>query len=363
MKEISTKRIGGYDAARALAIFGMVIVNYKITMNADNSGPEWLIHLCRLIEGKAATTFVILAGVGISLMTKKAYLSANNKVICQHRISLIKRAFFLFILGLAYTPIWPADILHFYGIYLLIAAFVFTRSARTIWFLIVGFIVLFYFLLFTLNYETEWNWETTTYHGFWTVNGMIRHVFFNGFHPVFPWMAFLLFGLWLGRKNMSNPETRRFLMIGSAILLTLSEISSHIIIEYYSSMNLPVALMEDVKALYGTAPMPPTLFFIASAGSTAVLIICLSIMVMEKAGENRWTKPLIHTGQLSLTLYVFHVVVGMAVLEEAGLLENRSLPFSTTASVVFFIAGIFFSTMWRRYHNRGPLEWILRKLT
>ncbi len=34
-----TKRIIGFDVARAFAIFGMVIVNYKIAMNAEGNGP------------------------------------------------------------------------------------------------------------------------------------------------------------------------------------------------------------------------------------------------------------------------------------------------------------------------------------
>ena len=363
MKEQSTKRISGYDFARALAIFGMIIVNYKITMNADNSGPEWLKTLCSLIEGKAAATFVILAGVGITLMTQNARLAADKVLIWKNRVSLIKRALFLFLIGLAYTPIWPADILHFYGIYILIAALVFTGSGRTLWFLAVSFIIGFYILLFTLNYEAGWDWKTTTYQGFWTVEGMIRHLFFNGFHPVFPWTAFLLIGLWLGRKNMADPKIRRSVILGSLLVLTITEISSHLIIDYYNSMNLPEFLMEDIKALYGIKPMPPSLFYMASASSVAILVICFSIILLEKTGVNSWTKPWLHTGQLSLTLYVGHVIIGVGILEEAGLLENQTLQFAVFSSIMFFAFGVGFSTLWRSRFSRGPLEWVLRKLT
>ncbi len=34
-----SQRISGYDVARALAIFGMVAVNYKIAMGAHQTGP------------------------------------------------------------------------------------------------------------------------------------------------------------------------------------------------------------------------------------------------------------------------------------------------------------------------------------
>jgi len=38
-------RIEGYDAARALAIFGMIVVNFKIVMGSGASGPRWLVPL------------------------------------------------------------------------------------------------------------------------------------------------------------------------------------------------------------------------------------------------------------------------------------------------------------------------------
>ena len=70
-------RIIGYDVARALAIFGMVIVNFKIVMGAEQNGPAWLIHLAGLLDGRAAATFVVLAGVGLSLLSRKGRMSSD----------------------------------------------------------------------------------------------------------------------------------------------------------------------------------------------------------------------------------------------------------------------------------------------
>ena len=42
----SLKRIVGYDFARALAIFGMVIVHYKIVMGAEKAGPHGCTTNC-----------------------------------------------------------------------------------------------------------------------------------------------------------------------------------------------------------------------------------------------------------------------------------------------------------------------------
>ena len=40
-----TQRIIGYDFARALAILGMVLVNFVMVMGAESNGPLWLQHL------------------------------------------------------------------------------------------------------------------------------------------------------------------------------------------------------------------------------------------------------------------------------------------------------------------------------
>lgn len=63
---MQTKRIIGYDLARALAIFGMVIVNYKVVMGGV-AGSEWLKWLASLFEGRAAATSIVLILICIHL--------------------------------------------------------------------------------------------------------------------------------------------------------------------------------------------------------------------------------------------------------------------------------------------------------
>ena len=109
----TSSRIIGYDVARALAILGMVIVNFKTVMYDKISGADWLGGFVNLFEGRAASTFVILAGVGMTLMSKRAIAENDIPKIKQIQNTLFKRSLFLFIVGLMYTPIWPADILHF----------------------------------------------------------------------------------------------------------------------------------------------------------------------------------------------------------------------------------------------------------
>jgi uncharacterized protein len=110
------QRIIGIDVARALAVIGMIIVNFKVVFGEN--GQPWVKSFASIFDGKAAATFVVLAGVGIALMTNSAINHRDKAKIKVARISIAKRALFLFILGISYITIWPADILHFYGIYM-----------------------------------------------------------------------------------------------------------------------------------------------------------------------------------------------------------------------------------------------------
>ncbi len=76
-------------------------------------------------------------------------------------------------------------------------------------------------LLFTLNYEAGWDWGTPTYDCFWTLKGTARHLFFNGFHPVVPWLGFLFVGMVLGRPDVTDAHVR-VLCRGSRLRLGLA---------------------------------------------------------------------------------------------------------------------------------------------
>ncbi len=350
----------GFDFARTLAIIGMILVNFKIVMNADQ-GSELLMTAISLLEGRASAIFVILAGVGITLMTNKARLTENSFIIRKKRISLLKRSFLLIIIGLLYSPIWPADILHFYGFYIAISAFVFTAENRTLLIYASGFIIGFVLLLFLIDYETAWNWNTLTYDNFWTIKGMIRHIFYNGFHPVFPWASFLFVGLWLGRLDLNDFNVRRNLIIGSMIIWILTELLSYNMIHLLLSIDLKSIYPETITSLLSTKPMPPMPQYIFASGSLAVLIITLSTSLCLRFNDNFLINVLCKTGQISLTLYVAHVIIGMGFLESINRLENQSIDFSVISSLIFALCSVIFAQVWVSKFGTGPLERIFRK--
>jgi len=355
-------RILGFDIARAFAMFGMVAVNFKVVMGADGKGPEWLVFAASLLNGRAAATFVVLAGIGISLMTNKARLASNVDQTGKHREILLKRALFLFVVGLLYTPIWPADILHFYGVYIAIAVMFLTVSTRTLVVITGTTTFLFLVFLFFFDYERGWNWETLQYAEFWTMGGMFRHIFFNGFHPVLPWLSFLTFGMVMGRSNFAESLIRRRWLVFGIFMTIIAETGSWLLIESLST-NAGALDRETISSVFGTAPMPPMPLYMFAGIGVACIVISLSVSLGEISSAKKILSPLISTGQIALTLYVAHVVIGMGILESLGRLDNQTLPFALSSAVVFCVLAVVFAHFWAARFDRGPLEAIMRRIT
>ncbi len=355
-------RIEGYDLARALAVIGMFIINFRLVMTPENAAPVWLANLTDLLEGRAAAVFVILAGVGLSLLSRKARIGQDVAALRRHQFTIVKRAVFLFGLGLLFQTVWPADILHFYGIYLFGAALMLRASETALLWGVMMVMSIGAGLQLTMNYDTGWNWDTLEYVDFWTPAGMGRHLFFNGFHPVFPWLAFLFLGMWLGRQDLRDRIVRNLMLMAGAGLAVLSE-GAAFLLQRWTVALIEMPDFNDIQYLIQSGPIPPTLFYMFSAGGTALLVIVSCVALSERMPGSKWLSPLIATGRQSLTLYLGHVVVGMGVLEAFGRLEQQSLGFALKVALVFCLLSIVYAWLWQRRFRQGPVEWVMRKLT
>ena len=356
----ASKRIIGLDIARAFAIVGMVIVNFKVTMSADSNGPQWLRALTALFDGRAAATFVVLAGIGASLGSRRQRESGSPADRRAAQWTLAKRALFLFIVGWAFYPIWPADILHYYGAYLAIGAIVlFAPNQRLLTLAAVAIAVSFVFLI-TFDPFKNWDLDDYSYQGITTAEGFARNLFVDGFHPVLPWVAFYLFGMWLGRTDLRNPTWRRALAMRAAIVVLATESAAWIVLGPKGS-NLDDLDGESWRWLFSVQPIPPLPLYLAAGAGTAVLLIIGSIWIGEHL-STRITEPLVSTGQLALTTYVAHVLIGMGVLEAMDRLEDQTLGWAVATSIVFSVAAVISSWLWRRRFARGPLEALMRRI-
>lgn len=346
----SSTRLDGLDLARFLAFAGMVIVNFRLVVSGD-SPPDasTLDYLISLLEGKAAATFVVLAGVGLGL--------AGQRNDLDHTIFITgKRAAFLLVIGLLNMLMFDADILHYYAFYFLIGALLLPCTNRSLVMTIVLLNILSVILVFALDYDAGWNWTDFSYSGFWTPTGFIRNLFFNGWHPVIPWLSYLLLGILLSRLALSSRNTQYSLITIGTVALISAEVFSRILTPWLAAIDPELAELATTAAI---PPMP--LYMLAGMGAASMIVgLCLLMTAgLTRYGVLALVAP---AGRQSLTLYIGHIVIGMGSLEELGLLDTHPVSTSLIASITFCALSAVYAYIWSRYFKHGPVETIMRKL-
>lgn len=363
------QRHDGLDLARFLAFLGMVLVNFQVAASAMvmPDAPTFLTILHQGLEGRAAALFVLLAGVGVGLGFVRRSLDDPSGA----RQAMLKRGLVLFGFGLVNLLVFEADILHFYGLYFLFAAFLLPLSRRVLLVLAFGLIMTFPLLGMLLDYGTGWDWQALSYRDFWTLAGFVRHSLFNGWHPVLPWLAFLLMGMAVAQLDLNQPMTR--LRIGGAggMLMVASW--------FFASAGDDLAQMPEVVAdkelvdalslFFSLSPIPPAPLYMLSATGSSLLMLALCLWIAQRATGAAWLKPLLITGQQALTLYIAHILIGMGLMELIGwTTEDSAKPATSLTNVTLWALGftlisIVFANLWKRRFGAGPLERLLRRLS
>ncbi|MDM8535017.1 DUF418 domain-containing protein [Clostridiaceae bacterium HSG29] len=352
------KRILGFDIARAFAILGMMFVNYKIIFTYGVVKHESIRCFLSIFEGRAAAVFLVLAGIGIGFMTKRSYesesLSERNKDIN----TIIKRAIFLFIIGLMLFIgfEWTADILHYYGIYMAIIILLLYKSPKKIMIISSLILISSTVMQLVLNYSTNWDSAFMNYYNIFTLKGFLLNSFFNGYHPVFPWIVFMLFGLSLAKLDFRNNKTINKMIIHGLVIALSVELISFIIIKSSNYSEL-------IIYLFDTKPMNPTVLYIIAASAWASVFIGICLKLSDKFNNSKLMDMLASTGQMALTHYVAHSVIVLGVFFAIDKLKYRSELFVLVLSIVVFAFMVIFSNIWSKKYKRGPLELLMRKIT
>jgi uncharacterized protein len=69
---------------------------------------------------------------------------------------------------------------------------------------VASIVVAFAVMLLLGDYDRHWDWQTMTYHGLWTPEGLTRSLFYDGFRSVFPWRGLVILGMILGRLDWTG---------------------------------------------------------------------------------------------------------------------------------------------------------------
>ena len=340
-------RMHGLDVARYLALVGMVIVNFDVVMVAPAAQEAgWL---AALLQGKAAALFVVLAGVGFGLAN-------TNKAWSQSIQVTSKRFVFLLILGLINAMVFQADIIHFYAFYFLFAMLMLPLSTAILILIMVGLLVDSVLMIMLFDYDLGWDWANYHYEDFWTLAGFFRNLFFNGWHPVIPWLAFLVLGMVLSRLSLQHRQTQiKLVVIGTLVFMATTALSQYLL--------AGMEKQSEWAALLTTQPIPPMPLYMVAAAGCAMAVIGLCLILAPKLSQWRLLPWLTAAGRQTLTWYLLHIFLGMGVLEAVNRLGNQSPQQALVASLSFCLLMTIAAHWINHKFQRGPVEALMRKMT
>ena len=361
----SSSRIESLDVARAIALFGVVVMNYHAYLNGAESmypaQPSIWERMFNPLTGplttRFAATFVLIAGIGVSLFTHRARKSNNRAEIQHARIVLLRRGTVLYILGYFVQWIWPGTILFYYGAYFIIAAAVFAWSSRHLIYLCVASIVaaagISWWRANQLLDGNDTRWLSPSPN---TPRNLLIRTFVDYTHPVFPWIAFFIAGIVLGRHIHQLKETRLRLMFAAILLMLATHAANFVFIPRYPGSDRDVLLAK----LVSTQPLDRGILFSLGTLATAVVAFCFVSLVVERASRTIALRLPVQVfarvGRMTLSVYLLHVVFFNLLVHQLHWVQATGLDTALILSLSFYVVALFLANEWNKRFEQGPAE-------
>ena len=348
-----TRRKPGPDVVRAVALIGVVVMNYHgyLILRGASRGSGWADDLFDPWRGPLSTrfaaTFVLVAGVGVTLLTRRSIGDPDR--VTDMRWRLVRRGAILYVGGLFLDTIWAGTIIPFYGAMFVLAAALFTLRSR--WVLLVGAAAVaagavlsaWRFRQDEAGRSTAWLFSPDG----GSPTSYVFDVFVNGTHPLLPWLGFFCVGIVLGRR-LGRPGWRTTAAGAGLMLFAGAKVVNGLADTEFSELVL------------STHPFSRSVVYVASALGTALVAYVVVDVVAERFTDA--VDPLRRAGQLSLSLYLLHIVVFNVVVDWTGWVTPAGLGTSLAFAGTFWVVGIALAVAWHRRFGRGPAERVYRAI-
>lgn len=351
MAAASRARLTGLDAARCLALLGMVATHVldERTPAGELTAAQWLAG------GRASALFAVLAGVSLALMTREPL---HGRPLAWRFVALATRSLLIAVLGLLLGGLDTsiAVILTYYGVLFLLGLPFTLLGVRALVPLAVGWVVGAPVVSHLLRpHLPPRGYDSPTFGQLGDPAQLAGELLLTGYYPAFPWVAYLLVGLALGRLDLRDTLLLRKLAMGGLGMALLATIVS-------ASLVDPVVAEENAAGMSGTtppdgdwewllvvAPHSATPFDLAHTIGSAILVIacCLLLERLLPPAAGRLLAVVTGAGAATLTLYSLHVVMRTSPVWPA------EEPSSYLSHVVVLLA---LGATLRALDLRGPLE-------
>lgn len=375
-------RLAGIDAARGLALLGMMATHVLPTFESDAQlTPTWV---GLVFSGRASALFAVLAGIGLALSTGKQQPLQGLELWAARR-GIALRALVVGAVGLSLGGLEvniAIILVHYAVLFLCVLPFLGLGVKRLLplaaaWIVVapvLAFLLRPWLLAATppLHLGHNPGWEDLG-----TPAALLGDLFLTGYYPVFQWIAYLLIGLAIGRMALTAGAVPALLLAGGAMVAILAKWASVVMMEDWGGrraleeqladpsyplanlLQVNVAGVEQSGSWWWLATSAPhsgsTLDLLHTSGVAAAVVgFCLLLGRLAEWVELDLLLPLRGAGALTLSLYTAHLCV-MASLYQKPLPSGWTVDgvYWAQAAAVVIIGGIFAALAWR-----GPLEWV-----
>lgn len=345
--ERSMRRLFGLDAARAVAVVGMIAVHLGSLESVPGGGPaQAMLHLP---GGRASVMFMVLAGIGVSLMLRSAKMTRRRLTT-----TLLWRGSILFLAGLALQLLdhGVSVILAIYGVLFIISTLLARVPNRLIFGSALFFLLAGPFTLVLVESVTEFDVRLPRFGD--DIPSLISSLLITGSYPLVTWVVPFLVGLWLGSHQLGAPRVQlRLVLVGLALFLT-GDIAARLLVPVAIQDGAPFGLN---RLASGAAHSNMPLWLTESIGTACVGIGLLLALERLFPRARRWLWPLCAFGQLALTFYVGHLLLIAWVLRPSDW-PTEAWPAVGILGLIL-VLGLVFSPWWLKHFRYGPTEYLM----
>ncbi len=363
--EIRPSRLPSLDVTRAIALVGVVVMNYHAYLNTDKAfyppRPSFAERIFNPLSGilttRFAATFVLVAGIGIALLVQNAIRSGDNALIRAAQMKLARRGLFLYAVGAAVQWIWPGTILFYYGAFFLISAVICTWSNRSLIAVSIVSLTVSTGLSAWRGYRsfegdfTRWLSPTPN-----SPRNLLIRTFFDYTHPVFPWITFICAGIILGRNLQRLTQLRTRIMLWSGVTLLVTYL-----IRTFAMPDSNASQSDYVlKRVLSTNNHDHALLHVMATLAVALLAFCIVSLITDSRKDHRAVEFLARTGQMTLSIYLAHVFVFNLVVHWLNWVRPTGLDTALVLSLAFYLTAVPMSSLYFRKFGIGPFERVYR---
>lgn len=335
-------RLYALDVARALAVFGMIIVNV-----GPYTTEGWASWIVRAFNGRASILFVILAGIGVTFLARRALTKGITR-----RSTLLWRGLLLFVIGIA-LQLLDHDvnvILPTYAALFFLAAFVVRMPTRWLFWSAVSSALLGPVIWILVRQQTNFRPHPAELGD--SPLEILSIILVSGPYPLVVWIAPFFLGVWLGRLPLGNRKLQIRLLITGTAAGFGAFLFSALLVRSLGEPDTEEIGFDRLISAVGHSQMP--LWLISSSG-TALMVLSILLLVVPRFGKR--IRVLVAVGQMPLTAYTAHLLIIALIVRPAP--EDALEGVLISCAIMAFL--ILFAVVWIANLRYGPLEMLLRQ--